>query len=109
MLNFILTDKVLLLSAASSLVNGRHDTRTAAIFPLRGKPLSTCDRSVEQALENKEINAIFKLLNLGTSEGNVFEGCKTQEEAEAIFQQYSNYGKVIISTDAKQNPSNWRL
>lgn len=105
----MLKNIILLLSAASSLVNGRHDTKFHAVFPLRGKPLSTCDKSVDQALENKEIGAMFKLLNLGTSEGNVFEGCKTLEEAELVFQKYSNYGKIIISTDADSDGSAIKL
>lgn len=104
--NFPLNNQVVVkncegVSSASGLVNGRHDTKTAAIMPLRGKVLNVSDKDEAQALDNKEINAIFKLIGLGTSAGNVFESCTTLEEIQATLQKYANYGKIIIATDAK--------
>lgn len=87
-------------SSASGLVNGRKDTKTAAILPLRGKVLNVSDKDESAALDNKEINAIFKLVGLGTSSGNVFEGCKTQEDVQKALQKHAGYGKIIIATDA---------
>lgn len=95
------------LSAASSLVNGRHDTKTHAIFPLRGKVMNISDKDEAAALDNKEINGIFKLIGLGTTAGNVFEGCKSEEDVMTALQKYAQYGKIIISTDAKYYRS-WR-
>lgn len=88
------------VSSASGLVNGRKDTKTAAILPLRGKVMNVSDKDESAALDNKEINAIFKLVGLGTSSGNVFEGCKTQEEVKKALQKHAGYGKIIIATDA---------
>ena len=88
------------LSSASSLVNGRHDTKYHAVMGLRGKILNISDKSEEQCLDNKEINAIFKLIGLGTSSGNVFDTCKTQEDVQRALEKYANYGKIVISSDA---------
>lgn len=87
------------ISAGSSLINGRHDTKYHAVLSLRGKVLNISDKDEAAALDNKEIGAIFKLLNLGTSAASVFDECKTPEEVEKALIKHANYGKIVISTD----------
>lgn len=87
------------LSPAGSLKNGRHSTQYHAVLPLRGKILSVLDKTVEQALDNKEIYTIFKVMGLGMDVNNVTKGAKTPEEAFELIRKYSRYGKLIIAVD----------
>ena len=86
-------------SAASPLIGGRRTTKYHAVLPLRGKVLNTTTKSADQAMENKEIFSIFKVLNLGIDVYNVTSNCKTAEEAYNAIKERSRFGKLIISTD----------
>lgn len=88
------------LSPAGSLKSGRHSTQYHAILPLRGKILNVEGKSMDQALDNKEIFTIFKVIGLGIGENNVTTDCKTPEEAYEKIRKYSRFGKIIIAVDA---------
>ena len=92
-------------SAAGSLKSGRHDTKLHAVLPLRGKILNVADKSLDQALTNKEIFTIFKLIGLGLDVNNVTSNCATAEEAYQKIQKYSRYGKICIACDADSDGS----
>ena len=87
------------LSAAGSLVTGRKDTKTHAVSGLRGKILNVTDKSVDRALESKVINDIFNIIGLGLDVNWVGKDAKTYEEAQAIIEKRSRYGKIVIATD----------
>ena len=92
------------LSPAGSLKQGRkpymgHGLKEA-ILPLKGKILNVSDKSIDQALANKEINTIFSVLGVGIQEKNVTSECKTREEALDALKRYSHFGKVCIATDS---------
>ena len=89
----------IMLSPAGSLKSGRHDTLHHSILPLRGKILSCENKSVEQALDNKEIFTIFKVIGLGMDVNNVTTKASSYEEGYELIKKYSRYGKIIISTD----------
>lgn len=72
-------------SAGGSAKQGR-DRRFQAILPLRGKVINSERTAVEQLLKNEEINTIIH--TIGADFGGDFDIAK------------SNYGKVIIMTDA---------
>lgn len=92
------------LSPAGSLKSGRRPYNgkglKEAILPLKGKILNVSDKSIDQALANKEISTIFNALGVGIQEKNVTSGCKTKEEALAQLKKYSHFGKVCIACDA---------
>lgn len=87
------------LSSSGSLTSGRRSTQYHAILPLRGKILNVEGKSMDQAMDNKEIFTIFKVIGLGIGENNVTNGCKTPEEAYEKIKKYSRFGKIIIATD----------
>lgn len=89
-----------MLSPAGSLKSGRHDTLHHAIVPLRGKILGCENKSVEQALDNKEIFTIFKIIGLGIDLNNITSKANSYEEGYELIKKYSRYGKIIIATDA---------
>lgn len=88
------------LSPAGSLKSGRHNTQFHAVLPLRGKILSVLDKTVDQALDNKEIHTIFKVIGLGMDVNNVTKNAKSFEEAYELIKKYSRYGKIVIAVDA---------
>lgn len=85
----------ILLSPAGSLKSGRHNTQFHAVLPLRGKILSVLDKTVDQALDNKEIHTIFKVIGLGMDVNNVTKDAKSFEEAYELIKKYSRYGKLL--------------
>lgn len=87
------------LSAAGSLKKGRKDTRYNGVMPLRGKVKNVKDSSADQMMDNKELFTIFKMIGLGIDVNNVTKDAKTPEEAYALIQKYSRYGKIVIATD----------
>ena len=93
------------LSPAGSLKSGRHDTLHHAIVPLRGKILNVEGKSIDQALDNKEIFTIFKLIGLGMDVNNVTSKASSYEEGYELIKKYSRFGKIIISTDADSDGS----
>lgn len=93
------------LSPAGSLKGGRHDNTLHAVLPLRGKILSVEDKSVEQAMDNKEIFTIFRVIGLGIGDDNVTKNASSPEEAYALIKKYTRYGKIIISVDADPDGS----
>lgn len=93
------------LSAAGGLKSGRKDTRYHAVLPLRGKILNVKDSSIDEALENKEIYTIMKVIGLGLDVNNVTTGCKSPEEAFEKIRKHTRFGKICISTDADSDGS----
>lgn len=87
-------------SAGGSLKSGRHNTLYHSILPLRGKILSVADKTIDQALDNKEIHTIFKVIGLGMDVNNVTRDAKTPEEAYELIKKYSRFGKIILAVDA---------
>lgn len=95
----------ILLSPAGSLKSGRHNTQFHAVLPLRGKILSVLDKTVDQALDNKEIHTIFKVIGLGMDVNNVTKDAKSFEEAYELIKKYSRFGKIILAVDADADGS----
>lgn len=91
------------LSAAGSLKKGRKDTRYNAVMPLRGKVKNVKDSSADQAMDNKELFTIFKLIGLGIDVNNVTKDAKTPEEAYELIKRYTRFSKIIIATDADED------
>lgn len=90
-------------SAAGSLKQGRKDTRYNAVMPLRGKVKNVKDSNADQVMDNKELFTIFKMIGLGIDVNNVTKTATTAEEAYALVQKYSRYGKIIVATDADED------
>lgn len=97
------------LSAAGGLKAGRKSTAYHAVLPLRGKILNVKDSTVDEALANKEIFTMLRVIGLGIDINNVTTGCQTPEEAYARIQKSSRYGKVIIATDADSDGSHIQI
>lgn len=97
------------LSAAGGLKAGRKSTAYHAVLPLRGKILNVKDSTVDEALANKEIFTMLRVIGLGIDINNVTTGCQTPEEAYAKIQKSSRYGKVIIATDADSDGSHIQI
>lgn len=91
------------LSAAGSLKKGRKDTRYNAVMPLRGKVKNVKDSSADQMMDNKELFTIFKMIGLGIDVNNVTKDAKTPEEAYALIQKYTRFGKIVVATDADED------
>lgn len=91
------------LSPAGSLKSARKSTKYQSVVPLRGKVKNVKDSTADQAMDNKELFTIFKLIGLGIDVNNVTKGCKTPEEAYERIKQNSRYGKVIIATDSDED------
>ena len=87
------------LSASGGLKAGRKSPQHHAVLPLRGKILNVKDSTVDEALANKEIFTLLKVIGLGIDANNVTTGCKTREEAYEKIRRYSRYGKICIATD----------
>jgi DNA gyrase subunit B len=87
------------ISAAGGLKAGRKSTEYHAVLPLRGKVLNVKDASVDEALANKEIFTLLKVIGLGIDANNVTSDCKTREEAYEKIKKYSRYSKICIATD----------
>lgn len=95
-------------SAGGSLKSGRHNTLYHSILPLRGKILSVADKTIDQALDNKEIHTIFKVIGLGMDVNNVTRDAKTPEEAYELIKKYSRFGKIILAVDADNHKCPFR-
>lgn len=87
-------------SAGGSLKSGRKSTQWHAVMPLKGRTMNTIGKTVEQMLDNKELNTIFQSIGLGVDSYNIASEAKTKEEKWEIIQKHARYGKIIISTDA---------
>lgn len=87
-------------SAAGSLKSGRKSTLYHAIMGLKGRTLNTIDKSVDQMMDNKELNTIFQAIGLGIDSYNIASEAKTRDEKWEIIQKHARYGKIVISTDA---------
>ena len=87
------------LSPAGSLKSGRHDTLHHSVLPLRGKILSVEGKSIDQALDNKEIFTIFKVIGLGMDVNNVTSKASSYEEGYELIKKYSRFGKIVIAVD----------
>lgn len=87
-------------SAAGSLKSGRKSTLYHAVLGLRGRTLNTIDKSVDQMMDNKELNTIFQSIGLGIDSYNIASEVKTKEEKWEIIKKHARYGKIIIATDA---------
>lgn len=72
-------------SASGSLRQAR-DTIYHAVMPLRGKVINAYTSSVEQLLNNKEVQTIINALDCGIYEECDYTKCR--------------YGRIIITTDA---------
>ena len=81
-------------SAGGSAKTGR-DRKYQAILPLRGKVLNTEKASLEDAYKNEEINTMIHAIGAGA--GSSFDI------------KDSNYGKVIIMTDADVDGSHIQI
>lgn len=97
------------LSAAGGLKAGRKSTLYHAVLPLRGKVLNVKDASVDEALANKEIFTLLKVIGLGIDANNVTSDCKTREEAYEKIKKYSRYGKICIATDEDPDGDHIRI
>jgi DNA gyrase subunit B len=97
------------LSAASGLKAGRKSSEYHAVLPLRGKVLNVKDASVDEALANKEIFTLLKVIGLGIDANNVTSDCKTREEAYEKIKKYSRYGKICIATDEDPDGDHIRI
>lgn len=93
------------LSPAGSLKSGRHDTLHHSVLPLRGKILSVEGKSIDQALDNKEIFTIFKVIGLGMDVNNVTSKASSYEEGYELIKKYSRFGKVVLAVDADSDGS----
>ena len=72
-------------SAGGSLLNAR-DSQYTAIIPLRGKPINVLKNSIEDALQNEEVQSLMKALGCGY--GSCFNIRKLR------------YGRIVICADA---------
>ena len=72
-------------------------------MPLRGKVKNVKNSNADQMMDNQELFTIFKMIGLGIDVNNVTKDAKTPEEAYALIQKYSRYGKIIICTDADED------
>lgn len=95
-------------SAGGSLKSGRHNTLYHSVLPLRGKILSVADKTIDQALDNKEIHTIFKVIGLGMDVNNVTKDAKSFEEAYELIKKYSRFGKIILAVDADNHKCPFR-
>ena len=73
-------------SARGTLVSGRFDRNTQAVFSLRGVPLNSFGVNIDKVLMNAEFNSLVKIL--GTNIGARFDIDKLK------------YDKIIIMADA---------
>ena len=80
-------------SAGGSAKQGR-DRRFQAILPLRGKPINTEKRRIEQVLDNAEIRTIITALGTGIEENFEIKNLK--------------YNRIIILADADQDGAHIR-
>lgn len=92
-------------SPYGSLRAGRKDPKHISCLGLRGKVLNTTDKTVDQMLDNAELNSIFMAIGLGLDCNSVVSKAKTPEEAYNIIKQKTRYGKIILSADADSDGS----
>lgn len=97
------------ISAAGGLKAGRKSTLYHAVLPLRGKVLNVKDSTVDEALANKEIFTLLKVIGLGIDANNVTSDCKTPEEAYEKIKKYSRYSKICIATDEDPDGDHIRI
>jgi topoisomerase-4 subunit B len=97
-------------SAAGSLKSGRKNSMYHGVYALRGRTLNTINKTVDQMMESKELNGIFKSIGLGLDAINVTheEELKlgrplTFEERSNVIKKYARYGKICIACDADED------
>lgn len=88
-------EKEMFITEGDSASNIKRDTRTQAIFPIRGKIKNAYELSLSTALKNDEISTISSVIGAGI--GGAFEIDEMQ------------YDKVIIATDADPDGSHIRI
>lgn len=87
-------------SAGGSLKGGRKSTLYHAVMPLKGRTLNTINKTIDQILDNKELNTIFQAIGLGVDSYNIASEARTKEEKWELIKKHARYGKIVISTDA---------
>lgn len=85
-------------SAAGGLVEGR-DAEFTAVFPIRGKIISSYKNSSEKVFANQEVNNLIKALGLDLDP-------KTQKLIYDI--KKLRYGKILLAADADSDGSSIR-
>ena len=85
-------------SAASGLIEAR-DAEFTAIFPVRGKIISSLKQTAEKVFANQEVANIIKALGLEPS----------PQTGKLIYDKKKlRYGKVLLAADADSDGSNIR-
>ena len=92
-------------SPYGSLRAGRKDPKHISLIGLKGKVLNTTDKTVDQMLDNAELNSIFMAIGLGLDCNSVVSKAKTPEEAYNIIKEKSRFGRIILATDADSDGS----
>ena len=80
-------------SASGSAEQGR-DSKTQAIFALKGKSLNVCDLPFSKAIENSELSDLCLAIGAGPFTNNM-----TEEEIDESLKSI-RYSKFIVLTDA---------
>lgn len=80
-------------SALNSIKLSR-DSETMCIYPLKGKPLNTLKKKINQIMDNQEIKDIFKILGCGME----YKG-KSIKGVPKFDMEKLQVGKILIATD----------
>jgi DNA gyrase/topoisomerase IV subunit B len=80
-------------SAGGSLLQARGDAKFHAVLPLRGKPMNTQTRDLEETLDNKEMKSLLNVIGAGITG----YGCDPK---------LARYGKVIFMADEDADGKN---
>ena len=84
-------------SAKNSVTLSRN-SKTQAIFPLKGKPLNCVKKSIDAIINNEEIKNVFKILGCGvTYKGKQIKGLPKFDMSNL------QYDKLIIFTDEDED------
>lgn len=72
-------------SASGTIINTR-DPRTQAVLELRGVPMNSVNKDLDEILDNEEMNALISAIGIGVN--------------EYYDEKLARYGKIIIAADA---------